>query len=106
MVRFSKFTQNKEIYDKFKKFLSKLVWRETLFYSVSLHVIFLRPPGYVKCLLAAANNSHFFLGVLYGMVGIEIQCTMQFTLLSLTIFFEQRFTAPFLRNGGCGNILE
>jgi len=27
------------------------------------------------------------------MIGIEIQCTMQFTLLSLTIFFEQRFTA-------------
>ena len=32
MVRFSKFTLKKEINDKFEKFLSKLVWRETLFF--------------------------------------------------------------------------
>ena len=31
MVKFSKFTPKKEIYEKFEKFLSKLVWRETLF---------------------------------------------------------------------------
>ena len=31
MVRFSKFTKKKEIYGKFEKFFSKLVWRETLF---------------------------------------------------------------------------
>ena len=30
-VRFSKFTLNIEIYEEFIKFLSKLVWRETLF---------------------------------------------------------------------------
>ena len=31
MVRFSKFTLNIEIYEKFVKFLFKLIWRETLF---------------------------------------------------------------------------
>ena len=31
MVRFLKFTSKKEIYEKFEEFLSKLVWRETLF---------------------------------------------------------------------------
>ena len=36
MVRFSKFTKKKEIYKKFEKFLSKLVWRETLFNIDSL----------------------------------------------------------------------
>ena len=30
-IRFSKFTPKKEIYEKFEEFLSKLVWRETLF---------------------------------------------------------------------------
>ena len=30
-VRFSKFTLNINIYDEFVGFLSKLVWRETLF---------------------------------------------------------------------------
>ena len=32
-VRLSKFTPKKEIYEKFKEFFSKLVWRETLFYE-------------------------------------------------------------------------
>ena len=32
-VRFSKFTLNINIYDEFVGFLSKLVWRETLFFS-------------------------------------------------------------------------
>ena len=31
-VRFSKFTFNIKVYDKFKIFFSKLVWRETLFF--------------------------------------------------------------------------
>ena len=31
-VRFSNFTLNIKIYDKFEEFLSKLVWRETLFF--------------------------------------------------------------------------
>ena len=31
MVRFLKFTSKKEIYEKFEEFLSKLVWKETLF---------------------------------------------------------------------------
>ena len=31
-VRFSKFTFNIKVYDKFKRFFSKLVWRETLFF--------------------------------------------------------------------------
>ena len=31
MVRFSKFTLNIKIYKEFEGFLSKLVWRETLF---------------------------------------------------------------------------
>ena len=31
MARFSKFTLNIEIYEEFVEFLSKLVWRETLF---------------------------------------------------------------------------
>ena len=31
IVRFSKFTLNIEIYEKFVKFLFKLIWRETLF---------------------------------------------------------------------------
>ena len=31
MVRFSKFTPEKEIYDKFEGFLFKLIWREPLF---------------------------------------------------------------------------
>ena len=30
-VRFSKFTPKKEIYEKFEEFLSKPIWRETLF---------------------------------------------------------------------------
>ena len=30
-VRLSKFTSKKEIYEKFKEFFSKLVWKETLF---------------------------------------------------------------------------
>ena len=30
-VRFSNFTLNIKIYDKFEGFLSKLVWKETLF---------------------------------------------------------------------------
>ena len=34
MVRFSKFTPEKKIYDKIEGFLSKLVWRETLFNMV------------------------------------------------------------------------
>ena len=33
MVRFSKFTLNINIYDEFVGFLSKLVWRATLFIS-------------------------------------------------------------------------
>ena len=36
MVRFSKFTPKKEIYEKFEEFLSKLVWRETLFFRPRL----------------------------------------------------------------------
>ena len=36
MVRFSKFTLNIKIYDEFVGFLSKLVWRETLFTSRGL----------------------------------------------------------------------
>ena len=32
-IRFSNFTLNIEIYVKFEGFLSKLVWRETLFYK-------------------------------------------------------------------------
>ena len=32
-VRFSKFTLNIEIYEEFVEFLSKLVWRETLFFE-------------------------------------------------------------------------
>ena len=35
MVRFLKFTPKKEIYEKFEEFLSKLVWRETLFFEKS-----------------------------------------------------------------------
>ena len=35
MVRFSKFTQKKEIYEKLEKFLSKLIWRETLFFFLN-----------------------------------------------------------------------
>ena len=31
-LRFSKFTPKKEIFEKFEEFLSRLVWRETLFY--------------------------------------------------------------------------
>ena len=31
MIRFSKFTPEKKIYDKFEGFLSKLIWKETLF---------------------------------------------------------------------------
>ena len=31
IVRFSKFTSNKKIYENFKGFLFKLIWRETLF---------------------------------------------------------------------------
>ena len=31
LIRFLKFTLKKEIYNKFEKFLSKLIWRETLF---------------------------------------------------------------------------
>ena len=32
MVRFLKFTPEKEIYDKFEGFISVLVWRETFFF--------------------------------------------------------------------------
>ena len=32
-VRFSKFTLNIEIYEKFIEFLFKLVWRKTLFFT-------------------------------------------------------------------------
>ena len=38
MVRFSKFTPKKEIYEKFEEFLSKLVWRETLFEGEEGHL--------------------------------------------------------------------
>ena len=31
LIRFLKFTLKKEIYNKFENFLSKLIWRETLF---------------------------------------------------------------------------
>ena len=31
MVKFSKFTPEKELYDKFEGFFFRLVWRETLF---------------------------------------------------------------------------
>ena len=34
MVRFSKFTLNIEIYEYVEGFLSKLVWRETLFGAI------------------------------------------------------------------------
>ena len=37
MVRFSNFTLKKEIYEKFDEFLSKLVWRETLFKIGMVH---------------------------------------------------------------------
>ena len=37
MVRFSKFTLNIKIYDEFIEFLSKLVWRETLFLLIKLN---------------------------------------------------------------------
>ena len=30
MVRFSKFTSKKEIYEKFEEFLSKLIWKKNL----------------------------------------------------------------------------
>ena len=37
MDRFSKFKQKNEIYEKFEEFLSKLVWRETLFKFLHLN---------------------------------------------------------------------
>ena len=42
-VRFSKFILNIEIYEEFVEFLSKLVWRETLFffYSIKLKITLL-----------------------------------------------------------------
>ena len=36
MVRFSKSILNIKIYEKFVKFLSKLVWKETLFQNMTL----------------------------------------------------------------------
>ena len=36
MVRFLKFTLNIEIYGEFVEFLSKLIWRETLFHLLGL----------------------------------------------------------------------
>ena len=36
MVRFSKFILNIKIYEKFVEFLSKLVWKETLFQNMTL----------------------------------------------------------------------
>ena len=39
MVRFSKFTLNIKIYEEFVEFLSKLIWRETLFLNnLSVHL--------------------------------------------------------------------
>ena len=38
MVRFSKLILNINIYDEFVGFLSKLVWKKTLFFSI-LHMI-------------------------------------------------------------------
>ena len=46
MVRYSKFTLKKKIYEKFEKFLFKLVWRETLFnvvYSKNIKIKIKKP---------------------------------------------------------------
>ena len=40
MVRFLKFTLNIKIYDEFVGFLSKLVWRETLFFLEGSRITF------------------------------------------------------------------
>ena len=41
MVRFSKFTLNIKIYEEFVEFLSKLVWREILFFVICLEFMWM-----------------------------------------------------------------
>ena len=62
MVRFSKFTLNIKIYDEFIEFLSKLVWRETLFLLIKLNyyshfsLIYIYIYIYQERLLKSVNN--------------------------------------------------
>ena len=48
MVRFSNFTLNIKIYDKFERFFSKLVWRKTLFEVVTMSIIGSEFPSEIK----------------------------------------------------------
>ena len=66
LIRFLKFTLKKEIYNKFEKFLSKLIWRETLFILWGLfggekkmqkftHILFLK-----KKIYHFTNSRYFY----------------------------------------------
>ena len=66
LIRFLKFTLKKEIYNKFENFLSKLIWRETLFILWGLfggekkmqkftHILFLK-----KKIYHFTNSRYFY----------------------------------------------
>ena len=48
MVRFSNFTLNIKIYDKFERFFCKLVWRKTLFEVITMSIIGSEFPSEIK----------------------------------------------------------
>ena len=76
MVRFSKFTQKKEIYEKLEKFLSKLIWRETLFF-------FLNKVSLQTSLKRNSTNSSYI-----SILSVNFE-NLTVTLHVLIIFFMQ-----------------
>ena len=59
MVRFLKFTLNIKIYDEFVEFLSKPVWRETLFTLKLLYLHALSPTkGWYYIGIAKSTQTH------------------------------------------------
>ena len=67
MVRFSKFTFNMEIYEKFVEFFSKLVWRKTLFTQKTL-----LSPIFLSTMFAPQPNETFLVWweYIFGMVVV------------------------------------
>ena len=58
MVRFSKFTLKKEIYEKFEEFPSKLVWRKTLFFIKTRKINLNQPSLAAKSLRVPIHMSY------------------------------------------------
>ena len=80
IVRFSKFASNKEIYEEFERFLSKLVWRETLSWYFRVRLM--------STLKAFINSSFRKLTKFFFKLGCKLRLQLPLKKINMTIYFE------------------